>query len=417
MKRTPKFILVCLACVTLFTSGITANALTLPGSGVASSTIDTGVTRSTAGLTDNRLGSTTAYNDGYAATNATPRGMLYRDGTNNRITGRDVRNYDAAKLPGVANDTNTPSNRGTAINTDNNINGRYGTASVTGSNNRTGIISRDSAVHRSHSNHTIDQRTPSNRGTTMTADNTAHTRHAVDGNHRTAVTGRDGAVHRSHSNTNNTINRTPSNRGTAMVDNNITHSRNSRNSTDGNHRTTVVGNNPIVDRGHRDRDVGSNIGTRNVFRNTNREDGHGYYRHHMRNWFQNDSTRGNYRAYGDGYVNPGYRGTTTNVHRATRNTPAYTNETTAPVVRGRTATDTVTPTVAPRVTTNPTRTATTRGVYRNTVTESRNATITFVVLLVAIAALLALAIYALTRTRHDRVTNTFSDNDSANRRR
>jgi hypothetical protein len=52
--------------------------------------------------------------------------------------------------------------------------------------------------------------------------------------------------------------------------------------------------------------------------------------------------------------------------------------------------------------------------YRDTTAaDSRNATITFVIILVAIAALLALAVYALMRPRHDRV----SDNESASRRR
>ena len=52
--------------------------------------------------------------------------------------------------------------------------------------------------------------------------------------------------------------------------------------------------------------------------------------------------------------------------------------------------------------------------FRNTTAETRNTTITFIVLLSAIVALLALAIFALMRRpHHDRI----SDNDSANRRR
>ena len=462
MKRTPKFILACLACVTLFTSGITANAIATPGMGVTSSTVDTGAARSTAGLTDNRLGSySTAYNDyGTTTTNAIPRDTLYRGTTANNVT-RDARNYDSAKLPGVATDSNTPNNRGTAINTDNNISGRYGTD---GNSRTIGTNGRDSMVHRRHhTDNTINRSTINNRGTMATTDGNVNGRYnTTDGSHRSAVTGRNSTVHRNHGGHHTIGTPTPSNRGTAIgtarnTDGNranVTTDRNSmvhrshtnhtaathtpsnrgtaintdnnmdarHNNTDGNHRTTVVGNNPIVSRADRNERNLAGSGTRNVFRNTRRDDGHGYHRYHMRNWFENDVNRGNYRAYGDGYVNPNYRGgaTTTNVHRGTRTATEYTNDIAAtPVVRGRTTNTTTDTTVAPRFTTNPTRTATTRGVYRNTtVTESRNATITFVVLLVAIAALLALAIYALTRTRHDRITNTsFSDNEHVNRRR
>ena len=52
--------------------------------------------------------------------------------------------------------------------------------------------------------------------------------------------------------------------------------------------------------------------------------------------------------------------------------------------------------------------------YRDTVSETKNATITFIVLLSAIVALLALSIYAIMRRpRHERI----SDNDISNRRR
>jgi CHASE3 domain sensor protein len=61
---------------------------------------------------------------------------------------------------------------------------------------------------------------------------------------------------------------------------------------------------------------------------------------------------------------------------------------------------------------NTTNTNATR--FRNTAAETRNATITFIVLLSAIVALLVIAIYALMRRpTYDRI----SDNDSAGRRR
>ena len=488
MKRIPKFILACLASVTLFSAGITANAVTPPGMGVTSSTVDTGATRNAAGLTDNRLGSySTAYNDYGATTDASPRDTLYRSTAARSNIARDARNYDSAKLPGVASDTNTPSNRGTAINTDNNINGRYGTDGnsraigttgrdslahrshrdhtidhtsrsnrITTANtdgNRANVATdRSSMVHRSHTNHTAATHTPSNRGTMVGTDGNVSSRHTTDGTHRNTMTSRDSTVHRNHghhtigtsapsnrgitvntdgnranvatdrssmvhrSHTNHTAAHTPSNRGAVINTNDTT--MGARHNTDGNHRTTVVGNNPIISRADRnERNLAGSV-TRNVFRNTRRDEGYGYHRHHMRNWFENDANRGNYRAYGDGYVNPDYRGTAAvPAHGVTRRaTPEY-NTATSMINGDRAVTNGTT--VAPRFTTNPTRTATTRGVYRNTtVTESRNATITFVVLLVAIAALLALAIYALTRTRHDRITNTsFSDNEHVNRRR
>ena len=51
--------------------------------------------------------------------------------------------------------------------------------------------------------------------------------------------------------------------------------------------------------------------------------------------------------------------------------------------------------------------------YRDTAADARNSKITFIVLLAAIVALLAIAIYALMR----RPNHGVSDNDSANRRR
>jgi hypothetical protein len=65
----------------------------------------------------------------------------------------------------------------------------------------------------------------------------------------------------------------------------------------------------------------------------------------------------------------------------------------------------------------PVRTGTTRAAgYRNTVNNSRNATLTFIILLSVIVALLALAIYALMR-RPDHNDHRVSDHESASRRR
>ncbi|MCL2771850.1 MAG: hypothetical protein FWD71_00750 [Oscillospiraceae bacterium] len=116
---------------------------------------------------------------------------------------------------------------------------------------------------------------------------------------------------------------------------------------------------------------------------------------------------GNYRANNHGTA--GTAGAYGNTFRSA--TPSATANNNINQVAPANRTTKMTNAPATRNVVNNNRTAATR--YRDTVTENRNATITFVILLVAIAALLALAIYALMRPRHDRI----SDNDSAQRRR
>jgi hypothetical protein len=207
-------------------------------------------------------------------------------------------------------------------------------------------------------------------------------------------------------------------------------------------RAHVVGyddNNNHTSTSLRDRD--SSNATPNVFTDT-------FYRsaataqRGMDNIRSEHRDRGNYRAERDGYVanginNHGNRhglfsrynrdsravnsnrgGEVTGVTGVSRNAPARVTRAATPAARRSNAPTVQNARHTPRYTHHHTRNMTTRGVYRNTVTESRNATITFVVLLVAIAALLALAIYALMRPRHDRVAESrMSDNDSVNRRR
>jgi hypothetical protein len=198
-----------------------------------------------------------------------------------------------------------------------------------------------------------------------------------------------------------------------------------------------------------DRDTAPNIFTDTFYRNLRRDndggsrferfDGNGYATH--------NDYRGNYRADRDGYVDNGHvRAGMANhaghrfsnrIDRTERTERADRNHVTngngvsrridgagrvhrGPISRNAPA---ATSSAITRSSATPSRynhnyTRTTRGIYRNTATESRNATITFVVLLVAIGALLALAIYALMRPRHDKIAESrVSDNESANRRR
>ena len=168
----------------------------------------------------------------------------------------------------------------------------------------------------------------------------------------------------------------------------------------GTHRFSDTFYRNIQRDGHRDGGYRTHrFGAHNIHRG-----GSGY---HMRDGLRDGyyGPRYNYRAYGDGYVHANGRRIESNL--TNRNTP----EITSSVTRARTTTESA----APRY--NTVRSTATRGIYRNTAADSRNATITFVVILVAIAALLALTIYALMRPRHDRITTTVSDNENAHRRR
>jgi len=124
---------------------------------------------------------------------------------------------------------------------------------------------------------------------------------------------------------------------------------------------------------------------------------------------------GDYRYNRDGYNNyAAHRGNAGLVN--SRN--AINRRTTSPAdsaIRRGTTPATTQPTRAYKNTTRvpATRAGVARATrYRDTATETRNTTITFIILLSVIVALLALAIYALMRRPHHQV----SDNSNANRR-
>ena len=460
MKKGSRFLLTALACGTLLTTG--ANAMVVNqnvrGGGEVGAYSTT-----TRGLTDNRLGDLGNSYDTFSRGNT--RGMNYRG-----FTGSRYNNFDRPNIPSVADNYNTPSNLGTAVSTRNSIDGRYGTTGrYSTAARRAGVLDNGYRGGRSYSptyrngdlSNTGEnygyyspralrnadgmgsrmRATDINRGThrTMTRRDSAdyaardmtgrtETTHraaapartvreqarpaAVRAHNATAVQpGARAATPRSHANyrahtDNNTMTHRAANRlGDAMH-------RYGHNGYDGNYRAGRDGyahadnfradTTRTTNRVHDGRI--NEAGTVAAPRATTHRATHPRATTHR-------AMRDGY-AYGTANFRTDTGRTTNRVHHDGRVHDGRVNESRTIVVAPRAATHRAT---APRAAAHRAVTPNRAVAYRNTVTESRNATITFVILLVAIAALLALAIYALMRPRHDRAYS--SDSDHANRRR
>ena len=453
MKKGSRFLLTALACGTLLTTG--ANAMVVNQNVRGGGEIGAYST-TTRGLTDNRLGGFS--NDSYDTfARGNTRGMSYRG-----FTGSRYNNFDRANIPSVADNYNTPSNLGTAVSTRNNINGRYGTTGrYDAVARRAGALDDGYRGGRSYSptyrngdlSNTGENygyyspralRSANGMGNRMRATDINRGTHRIMTRRDSADYGaRDIAASRDTQAAQTRTVREQARPAAVRAHNAAAVQPGARAATPRSHAAYRADNNTRTHRAtNRFGDAMYRYG-HNGYDGNYRAGRDGYAHADAAN-FRTDAARTTNRVH-DGRINEtgtiaAPRATThrataprTTTHRATRDGYAHADaanfrtdaaRTTNRVHDGR-VTESRTIVVAPRATTHRAtapRATTHRAVapnravtYRNTVTESRNATITFVILLVAIAALLALAIYALMRPRHDRAYS--SDSDHANRRR
>ena len=401
MKKASRFLLTALTCATMLSAGFTADAVgmnqNINGSGEISSHT---VTR---GLTDNRLGD---FNSAYRTDYNVPKTMS-RDynPTHSRTQSRDIgstgvarhNNLKRANIPSVADNYNTPNNLGTAINTDNNIIGMHRSAA----NRHT--TSRDM-------NNGLRHPSPYYRNGELGNMNEAHVAKDTDAAKVTASRSATRATVQPTTSratvqpatSRDTARSTPAKaiatKAKTAINSAATRvneaSSNIARATESNaNHSTAIHQGRAVHTHTRDNHMRNNYNLRD------REHGVRATTHRAASRFNTrNGYTGNYRAYPDGYAHgtSGFRTRATDRNSYDRNHENIATHT-------------------PRVTVP--RTAATRAVAHRTTTpaQSRTATITFIILLVAIASLLALAIYALMRPRHDKFYA--SDNDSASRRR